>query len=135
MGNENLKSAFLLTMMINTPNEWIIDFSLKFLRFFMNKILKDFNMQWIYIYITFRITNFHAYTELIIRQKPIIVLILWLSVFKKQSNVVSLMKKILCVFQLQIANTVAIKSNHRLRLYMQLWFVFWMQETSMNLFL
>lgn len=101
MRNENLKSAFLLTMIINTPNEWIIDFSLKVLRFFfffMNKILKDLNMQWIYI--IFRITSIHAYTELNIRQKPIIVLILWLSVFKKQSSVVSLMKTILCVCQL-----------------------------------
>ena len=83
-------------------------------------------MQWIYIHIyiyiygdtyiyihthkTFRITGFHAYTELIIRQKPLIVLIL--SVIKKQSIMVSLMKTILCVCQLQIANTVAIKFNH-----------------------
>lgn len=139
MGNENLKSAFLLMMIINTPNERIIDFSFKILTLFilMNKILRDFNMQWIYI--TFRITSFHAYTELNIRQKPIILLILWLSVFKKQSNVVSLMKTILCVCQLQIANMVAIKFNHPLWWNVQLWlaeqFVFWMQETGMNLFL
>lgn len=66
------------------------------------------------IYITFRITSFHAYTELNIRQKPVIVLILWLSVFKKQSNVVSLMKTIRCVCQLRIANMAAIKFSHPL---------------------
>ena len=65
---------------------------------------------YIYIHKTFRITGFHAYTELIIRQKPLIALIL--SVIKKQSIMVSLMKTILCVCQLQIANTVAIKFNH-----------------------
>lgn len=72
-------------------------------------------MQWIYI--TFRVTSFHASTELNIRQKPIIILILWLSVLKKKSNVASLMKTILCVCQLQIANTVAIKFSHPLMIY------------------
>lgn len=116
MGNENLESALLLTMIINTPNEWIIDFSLKILScfcFFFNEQISK-GLEHAMIYITFRVTSFHAYTELNIRQKPIIVLILWLSVFKKQSNVVSLMKTILCVCQLQIANTAATNFNHPL---------------------